>query len=82
MPSKCKFFSSIKVNCRIIIIIKFFSYTKYSAALSQVRQQRALEDASKWAGIRITDRDAIPGMMLHVAFFNLFSDCIVSSYYC
>lgn len=49
-----------------------------SAALSQVRQQRALEDASKGAGIRITDRDAIPGMMLHVALFNLFSDCSVS----
>lgn len=45
-----------------------------TSALTQVRQQRALEDASKSSGTRLTNRDAIPGMMLHVAFLNLFSE--------
>jgi hypothetical protein len=44
-----------------------------SSALTQVRQQRALEHASTSSGIRITNRHSIPGMMLHVALLNLFS---------
>jgi hypothetical protein len=72
MQSERKLFTGFEVRPTISDLI--FS----STALTQVRQQRALEDASKWAGTRITNRDAIPGMMLHVALFNMFSESLVS----
>ena len=51
-----------------------------SIALTQVRQQRALEEASQWAGTKVVHPDAIPGMLLHIGLLNLFSDLPVRLY--
>lgn len=52
----------------------------FSIALTQVRQQRALEAASESAGTdqSLLSPEAIPGILLHAAMLNLFSDLLVS----
>jgi hypothetical protein len=74
-------------NCVLCVLVSLSLFLSLSLspsygsiALTQVRQQRALEEASESAG---TDTDtlspeAIPGTLLHVAVLNLFSDSLVS----
>lgn len=59
-----------------------FCTLHYSIALTQVRQQRALEEASESAGTDTMSPDAIPGILLNVAIVNLFSDLQVSPRSC
>jgi hypothetical protein len=51
-----------------------------SVALTSVRQQRVLEEASKWAGTRLVHPDAILGMLLQVCLLNFFSEAVVIIY--
>lgn len=66
------------LKCTSIFHLSFLTPNLwYSIALTQVRQQRALEEASESAATDTLSPVAIPGTLLHVAMLNLFSDTMV-----